>query len=90
METKPKTNWSAKERARSSLHYEGEGTLIHLSYQGVCRRHGVEDLCVTPGELNVFLDGNKISDSISKSEMRSEARRVVGQPNSTISVKKST
>lgn len=75
METKPKTNWSAKERARSSLHYGGEGILVHLSYQGVCRRHDAEDLCVTPGELNVYLDGNKISDSISnKSEMRSEAR----------------
>ena len=36
-------NWSAKDRARSNPHYGGEGVLIHLSYQGVCRRHGAED-----------------------------------------------
>ena len=47
-------NRSAKERARSSLHYGGEGVLIHLSYQGVCGRHGVEDQCVTPGGLMAF------------------------------------
>ena len=36
-------NRSAKDGARSSLHYGGEGVLIHPSYQGVCGRHGVED-----------------------------------------------
>jgi len=44
-------NWSAKDGARSSQHYDGEGVLIHPSYQGVCRRHGMEDQCVTPGGL---------------------------------------
>ena len=47
----PKTNRSAKEEARSSLHYGGEGVLVHSSYQGVCGRHGVEDSCVTSGDL---------------------------------------
>jgi hypothetical protein len=61
----PKANRSAKERERSSLHYGGEGVLIHLSNQGVCGWHGVEDLCMTPGGLSVFLGGAKISDSIS-------------------------
>ena len=36
-------NRSAKDGATSSLHYEGEGVLIHPSNQGVCGRHGVED-----------------------------------------------
>ena len=36
-------NRSAKDRERSSLHYGGEGVLIHLSNQGVCGWHGVED-----------------------------------------------
>ena len=45
------TNRSAKGGARSSPHYGGEGVLIHPPHQGVCGRHGTEDLCVTPGEL---------------------------------------
>jgi hypothetical protein len=45
------TKWSAKGGARSSLHYGGEGVLIHPPHQGVCTRHGTEELCVTPGEL---------------------------------------
>ena len=44
--------------------------LIHPSYQGVCGRHGTEDLCVTPGGLIGFLSGVRISESIS--EERSE------------------
>ena len=44
-------NRSAKDGARSSLHYGGEGVLIHPSYQGVCGRHGTEDLGVTPALL---------------------------------------
>jgi hypothetical protein len=66
----PKANRSAKERARSSLHYGGEGVLIHLSNQGVCGWHGVEDLCVTPGGLNVFLNGVRISNSISEKKAK--------------------
>ena len=44
-------NRSAKGGARSSLHYGGEGVLIHPPHQGVCGRHGTEDQGVTPGEL---------------------------------------
>jgi len=43
MGTIPKMNRSAKEETRSSLHYGGEGVLVHSSYQGVCGRHGAED-----------------------------------------------
>lgn len=53
----PKMNRSAKEEARSSLHYGGEGELVHSSYQGVCGRHGAEDLCVTSGGLVEVLGG---------------------------------
>ena len=83
-------NRSAKDGVWSSLHYGGEGVLILPSNQGVCGRHGTEDLDVTPGELARFPDGTRISDSISGSEMRSEALRVVGQPHITISAVKAT
>ena len=39
----PVMNRSAKDGARSSLQYGGEGVLIHPSYQGVCGRHGREE-----------------------------------------------
>jgi hypothetical protein len=65
-------NRSAKDGARSSLHYGGEGVLIHPSNQGVCGWHGVEDLCVTPGGLIEFSGGTEISDPISESEMESD------------------
>jgi len=39
----PKMNRSAKGGARSSLHYEGEGVLIHPPHQGVCGWHGTEE-----------------------------------------------
>ena len=39
------TKWSAKGGARSSLHYEGEGVLIHPPHQGVCGWHGTEEQC---------------------------------------------
>ncbi|OVE79393.1 hypothetical protein BVY01_02520 [bacterium I07] len=58
-------NRSAKGGARSSLHYGGEGVLIHPPDQGVCGRHGMEDQCVTPGGLTWFLDGTRISEPIS-------------------------
>lgn len=35
-------NRSAKDGARSSLHYGGGGVLIHPSNQGVCGWHGRE------------------------------------------------
>ena len=59
-------NQSAKDGARSSLHYGGEGALTHPSNQGVCERHGTEDLDVTPGGLVVFPDGTGITDPISR------------------------
>ncbi len=77
------TNRSAKGGARSSLHYGGEGVLIHPPHQGVCGRHGTEDQSVTPGGLVASPAGTGESDPISDSEMGSEMRRVVGRPSST-------
>ncbi len=45
---------------------EAKALLIHPSNQGVCGRHGMEDLSVTPGELVEFQTGVRISDPISK------------------------
>ena len=59
------TNRSAKDGAKSSRHYGGEGVLTHPSYQGVCERHGTEDLDVTPGGLVAFPGGTGITDPIS-------------------------
>jgi len=82
-------NRSAKGGARSSWHYGSEGVLTHPSYQGVCGRHGTEDLGVTPGGLVVFSGGTGINDPISrKAKWESDARRVVGQPSSTSSLAK--
>ena len=67
------TNRSAKDGARSSLHYGGEGVLIHSPHQGVCGWHGTEDLDVTPGGLIWFLSGIGINDPISVGEMGSDA-----------------
>jgi len=44
---------------------EAKAFLILPSNQGVCGRHGTEDLDVTPGELAEFLGGTGISDPIS-------------------------
>jgi hypothetical protein len=60
------TNRSAKDGARSSRHYGGEGVLTHPSYQGVCERHGTEDLDVTPGGLASFPVGPGITAPISR------------------------
>ncbi len=60
------TNRSAKDGARSSRHYGGEGVLTNPSYQGVCERHGTEDLDVTPGGLVSFPGGIGITDPISR------------------------
>ena len=59
-------NRSAKDGARSSWHYGGEGILTHPSYQGVCERHGTEDLDVTPGGLVAFPGGSGETDPISR------------------------
>jgi predicted Abi (CAAX) family protease len=68
------TNRSAKDGARSSWHYGSEGVLTHPSYQGVCGRHGTEDLVVTPGGLVVFSVGAGTSDPISR-ETKWEVKR---------------
>ena len=60
------TNRSAKDGARSSRHYGGEGVLTHPSHQGVCERHGTEDLDVTPGGLVAFPGGTGITAPISR------------------------
>ena len=90
MEATPRTNRSAKGGARSSLHYGGEGVLIHPPHQGVCGRHGTEDLNVTPGGLSGSSGGTEGSDPISASEAGSGVLGVVGRPNSTRSVVKAT
>lgn len=82
------TNRSAKGGARSSLHYGGEGVLIHPPHQGVCGRHGTEDQYVTPGGLGGSAGGTAVRDPISESEMGSEARRGVGRPSITLSAAK--
>jgi len=84
------TKWSAKGGARSSLHYGGEGVLIHPPHQGVCTRHGTEELCVTPGELAWSAGGTAESEPISESEMASDAASVVGLPSSTSSAAKAS
>ena len=59
-------NWSAKDGARSSPHYGGEGVSIHPSHQGVCRRHGMEEPHVTPGDLARSSAGTGASRPISR------------------------
>ncbi len=78
----PMTNRSAKGGARSSLHYGGEGALIHPPHQGVCGRHGTEDQCVTLGDLGGSAGGTAATDPISESEVGRDARRGVGRPSS--------
>src|SRR3989442_9931847 len=68
---------------RSSPHHEGEGVLIHPPDQGDCGRHGTEEPRVTSGELAESPGSTGVSEPISESEMASDARSVVGLPNST-------
>jgi len=68
---------------RSSLHYRGEGVLIHPPHQGVCGRHGTEEQCVTSGGLTASPGGTGVSRPISESEMASDALSVVGRLNGT-------
>jgi hypothetical protein len=79
----PKMNRSAKGGARSSLHYGGEGVLIHPPHQGVCGRHGTEEQRVTSGGLGQSPGGTGASEPISASEVASDAAPVVGRPSST-------
>src|ERR1035441_5795620 len=84
----PKMNRSAKGGARSSLHYEGEGVLIHPPHQGVCGWHGTEEQRVTSGGLTGSLDGTGVSRPISESEAASDALSVDGRLCSTSSAVK--
>ena len=60
-------NRSAKDGARSSRHYgPAKAFLPTRRTQGVCERHGTEDLDVTPGGLDVFPGGAGITDPISR------------------------
>jgi len=79
----PMTNRSAKGGTRSSLHYGGEGVLIHPPHQGVCGRHGTEEHRVTSGGLARSLGGAGVSEPISESEVASDAATVVGRPRGT-------
>src|SRR5689334_12154111 len=69
---------------------EAKAFLIHPPHQGVCGRHGTEDLSVTPGGLSGSSGGTEGSDPISASEVGSSVLGVVGRPNSTRSVVKAT
>src|ERR1035437_9167034 len=75
----PKMNRSAKGGARSSLHYEGEGVLIHPPHQGVCGWHGTEERCVTSGGLAGSPGGTGVSRPISESGEASGAPPVDGR-----------
>ena len=55
----PEDELVGQRRCRSSLHYEGEGVLIHPPHQGVCGRHGTEEQRVTSGELTESLGGTE-------------------------------
>ena len=68
------TNRSAKGGSRSSWQYGSEGVLTHPPYQGVCGRHGTEDLDVTPGGLASFPGGAGITAPISR-ETKWERKR---------------
>src|ERR1035441_768707 len=74
--------------ARSSLHYEGEGVLIHPPHQGVCGRHGTEERRVTSGGLAESAGGTGVSRPISESEVASDALSVDGRLCSTSSAVK--
>jgi len=80
---------SAKDGARSSWHYGSKGVLTHPSQQGVCGRHGTEDLDVTEGKARSVSGRHRDKrPDKSEDEVGSEAWRVVGQPNSTTSLVK--
>src|SRR5690349_9767525 len=74
----PAMNRSAQGGARSSLHYGGEGVLIHPPHQGVCGQHGTEEQRVTSGELRGSPGGTGVSRPISGGEVASDALSVVG------------
>jgi hypothetical protein len=83
-------NRSAKGGDRSSLHYGGEGVLIHPPHQGVCGRHGTEEQRVTSGGLAESPGGTGVNRPISGNEVASDALSVDGWLCSTTSVAKAT
>jgi hypothetical protein len=83
-------NRSAKGGTRSSLHYGGEGVLIHPPHQGVCGRHGTEEQRVTSGGLTESPAGTGVNKPISGSEVASDALSVDGRLCSTTSAAKAT
>ena len=81
-------NRSAKDGTRSSLHYEDEGA-IHSPIAPRCLRVARYGRFVRdPRRTCKVPSNNGISNSISVSEMGSNALQVVGWPNSTRSVAK--
>jgi hypothetical protein len=76
-------NRSAEGGTRSSLHYGGEGVLIHPPHQGVCGRHGTEEQRVTSGGLTESPGGTGVNRPISGSEGARNALSVDGQLCST-------
>jgi hypothetical protein len=72
----PTMNRSAKGGARSSLHYGGEGVLIHPPHQGVCGWHGMEEQRVTSGGLTGSPGGSGASKPISESFERGRSGRL--------------
>jgi hypothetical protein len=72
----PTMNRSAQGGTRSSLHYGGEGVLIHPPYQGVCGRHGTEELHVTSGGLAKSAGGAAVSEPISP---KAKGQAMLGQ-----------
>jgi hypothetical protein len=84
----PERNRSAQGGARSSLHYEGEGVLIHPPRQGVCGWHGREEQRVTSGGLAGSPGGTGVSRPISESEGASDALPVDGRLCNTTSAVK--
>src|SRR5260370_40406737 len=84
----PEMNRSAKGGTRSSLHYEGEGVLIHPPHQGVCGWHGTEERCVTSGGLAGSPGGTGGSRPTSESGVASDALPVDGRLGSTSSAGK--
>jgi hypothetical protein len=81
-------NRSAKGGTRSSLHYGGEGVLIHPPHQGVCGRHGTEEQCVTSGKLTEPSGGTGVNRPISESEVARDVLSVGGRLCSTTSAAK--
>ena len=76
-------NRSAKDGARLSLHYEGEGVTHPPIIPRCLRAARYGRFVCDPRRTCRVPVWQRISDPISESEMESNAVQVVGQPNST-------